>query len=305
MASRHGAESGAKEDAAARSSVDVAACTIRHFHLLELGVDAVSLIAAMNPTFDTLPWDRYDVRLRQTQLLERHFARSDEGFRALCKRYIFSDAAPREITALVEQLAPAERRQFDSFEPFRRRAICRFRLTRLPAGDWHAARQPHHEFSMQVDDYRAGGRKFAEMPDAVIDHVEFRKLLCGVGDLVAAVEPAARHLNFTVHQISTIARQAAPASNAPEGVHQDGADYIVSALVIDRRSVTGGVSVIYGPDRTTEVHRVCLLPGEGLFHVDAGSPLWHDVTEICTGSGGDGNERGVRNILGFDIHVAR
>ena len=30
------------------------------------------------------------------------------------------------------------------------------------------------------------------------------------------------------------------ATNAPEGIHQDGADYIVSALVLERKNIKGG-----------------------------------------------------------------
>ena len=33
--------------------------------------------------------------------------------------------------------------------------------------------------------------------------------------------------------------------NSPEGVHQMGADYIVSALVINRINLKGGISDIY------------------------------------------------------------
>ena len=83
---------------------------------------------------------------------------------------------------------------------------------------------------------------------------------------------------------------------------QDGADYIVSALVIGRQAIQGGKSTVYGPDRTTRLLTVTLQPGEGLFHADAGSGLWHDVSGIEFDEGSDSSE-GVRNTLGIDIVV--
>jgi len=95
-----------------------------------------------------------------------------------------------------------------------------------------------------------------------------------------------------------------PADNAPEGIHQDGADYIVSALVIERRNVQGGTSIIYGPDKQTIYLTVTLQPGQGIFQADQGSDLWHDVTPIVLELNSSGGE-GVRNILGFDILIDR
>jgi hypothetical protein len=97
----------------------------------------------------------------------------------------------------------------------------------------------------------------------------------------------------------TVARPGVSATNSPEGIHQDGADYIVSALVMERAGVTGGESRVYDSDKKTVLLRHTLLPGEGLFQVDAGSPLWHDVTPVVA----QGDGMGVRSLFGLDIRV--
>jgi hypothetical protein len=78
----------------------------------------------------------------------------------------------------------------------------------------------------------------------------------------------------------------------------------VSGLVIERHAVLGGESVVCEPD-TERIHlRKSLLPGEGIFHADAGSPLWHNVSPIRLDPT-SGEAEGKRSILGFDIHVLR
>jgi len=88
----------------------------------------------------------------------------------------------------------------------------------------------------------------------------------------------------------------------PEGIHQDGADYIISGLVMEREGIVGGESTVYGPDRSTPYLRTVLQPGQGLFQADAGSPLWHGVSPIRVDPDSDQPE-GHRSIFGFDIHV--
>lgn len=69
-------------------------------------------------------------------------------------------------------------------------------------------------------------------------------------------------------------------TNSPEGVHQDGCEYIVSALVIDRFNVTGGESRVYCSNQEKMILSHVLNEGEGLLHADKHSSLWHEVTPI-------------------------
>ncbi|MDO8598729.1 MAG: 2OG-Fe dioxygenase family protein, partial [bacterium] len=99
-------------------------------------------------------------------------------------------------------------------------------------------------------------------------------------------------------------------TNAPEGIHRDGADYIVSALVMERDDVDGGMSIVYDPAKDRKLLEMTLTPGQGLFQADqlytlpAEQWLWHNVTPV-TLHDTDGDRRGSRNIFGFDVVLHR
>ncbi|MCB0335058.1 MAG: 2OG-Fe dioxygenase family protein [Bdellovibrionales bacterium] len=85
--------------------------------------------------------------------------------------------------------------------------------------------------------------------------------------------------------------------------HQDGADFIVSALVVDRDNITGGTSRVFADDTETIVLEHTLEPGVGIFQEDAGSRLWHDVTPVTLADSTKGE--GKRSLIGFDIEIKR
>ena len=135
-----------------------------------------------------------------------------------------------------------------------------------------------------------------------MNHSEFTKLIGGIIHMVHEVRPRASDIEITMHQMCCYADVIVPGDNSPEGIHQDGADYIVSALVVERAGITGGESVVYGSDKKTEYLRRTLAPGEGLFQADKGTPLWHYVTPIHE----DPTVPplyGSRSIFGFDINI--
>ncbi|CNG65809.1 Uncharacterized protein conserved in bacteria [Yersinia similis] len=108
----------------------------------------------------------------------------------------------------------------------------------------------------------------------------------------------------TCHQISLILDNAeASVSNSPEGLHQDGSDYIISALVIDKYNIIGGTSELYCSEKKEVIKSHTLSKGEGLFHIDKNSTIWHKVTPITHKD--SSIKIGYRNILGFDINYIK
>lgn len=105
---------------------------------------------------------------------------------------------------------------------------------------------------------------------------------------------------MTARQVSVFTDKSRYGDNSPEGIHQDGAGYIVSALVVERKGITGGMSYIFGPDKKTKYFAKTLQQGEGLFQADKGSTLWHTVTKIKPDKN---HSSGFRNIIGFDINI--
>ncbi|MEM8907566.1 MAG: 2OG-Fe dioxygenase family protein, partial [Bacteroidota bacterium] len=107
-------------------------------------------------------------------------------------------------------------------------------------------------------------------------------------------------LNIIVHHTLVYCYSDQLATNSPEGIHQDGMDYIVSALVMERHNIAGGRSVIYGNDMQTKVMETTLQSGQGILQPDLGTELWHEVTAIrCKNA----QKLGYRSTIGYDITV--
>jgi hypothetical protein len=251
-----------------------------------------------------LPWDIYDLKLDQVQFLARCFPSQKKRLDDFYDDYHLNRATLHDIADVLGRLTPARRRQFDELEPFRRRAIAKYRVTREGDAPWTLARVPAQAFAQEVagDDYRALKRVFDEAEESVTAHPEFVKLILALAALVAQLRPEVRELSITMHQVSIVTDVDTLGDNSPEGIHKDGADYIVSALVVAREAIVGGQSVVYGPDKETEYLHVELQPGQGIFQADANSTLWHDVTPIRRNRGSTQDE-GHRDIFGFDIDV--
>jgi len=154
----------------------------------------------------------------------------------------------------------------------------------------------------EAGDYRSLVRVFNEASELTTTHPDFQALLLRLAELVGEVRPGSRKLAMTMHQVSIFAEAGEEGDNSPEGVHQDGADYIVSALVVERDGVIGAESIVYGADKKTEILRHTLQPGEGLFQADKNTSLWHDVT-LIQDDPATPPTYGKRSIFGFDINV--
>jgi hypothetical protein len=146
------------------------------------------------------------------------------------------------------------------------------------------------------------------MPLFVTQHPEFQKLLGGIAGKVAQFEKRKVSMRITVHQVQSLVYRTQPGDNAPEGTHQDGADYIISALVIEERGIRGAMSKVYFRDpvskEETMLLRHDLKVGEAIFQADKGTPLWHDVSPMSLVEGSP-YKVGSRSILGFDIQLVR
>lgn len=288
-------------------------CPIRFFDLQGLGIDQDRFLHDLRGAFHRLAWDMYDVKREQVFFLQDHYPDKLRRLQVFLARYFRDEAGLRDVADLLAPLPDKAKREFEKIRSYRRRSIARFVITKrdtpLWKDEWHVVRTECTGFTQDVvpDDPRVIERIFDPTSVSVVQHPEFQKLLIGVAEMVEDAEEEAycrvRRMTLTFHKMGLTAAADTPSTNAPEGIHKDGADYIVSALVIERSGVDGGVSVIYGPDKKTKLLEVTLQPGQGLFQADQHSTLWHDVTPIQLKD--PTTNEGVRNIFGFDINVER
>jgi len=185
--------------------------------------------------------------------------------------------------------------------PFRKRSHARFTL-HYKHGQWHVTREKGRVAFMQGDgeDLRAFPRIFQPMPETVNHDPYLNHFLYFAADTVHTRHPDKTTLHIDMHFMALHLHDENAASNAPEGIHQDGADYIVSALVLAHKNVTGGTSLIYeANDKITPIHEHTLQVGQGILQEDQHSSLWHTVSAVQPI---DPTRDATRAILGIDIN---
>lgn len=150
-------------------------------------------------------------------------------------------------------------------------------------------------FKQDVEDFRSKTRLFTNMEDNIINET-FYNLMSQIVGLTLFSNPKILKMNIDVHQVRLLSGLNLVSDNAPEGIHRDGADYIVSALILNKYNIMEGKSVIYDVDKNVlDQHELEL--GEFLFQED--KHLWHDITPIRSKE----NYYGYRDILGFDLKI--
>lgn len=195
--------------------------------------------------------------------------------------------------------------QVTLLKPTRWRCISEYDLM-LDGNEWIISRVQSKPFeqnkALTADnaiDYRLSPRKFKELPEKLFDE-DLKKIIIYTASRVKLSRQLVSKLKFIIHHTIVYSFSSQTSSNSPEGVHQDGMDYIVSALVIDRVNVKGGKSVIYGADKKTPIFETILQVGQGIFQPDLNTDLWHEVTPTYLI---DKEINGFRSTIGFDIEV--
>lgn len=147
---------------------------------------------------------------------------------------------------------------------------------------------------------------FKPIENWILNDALFKKLLLAAAHLVEKVHQSVSCIAVDIHQVMSIADQYSHGDNAPEGLHQDGADYIVSALLVDRANIEGGVSRITNKQDKSRFLKHQLDIGEGIFQIDKRSKLWHDVSKIHYKPTVETEfDYGYRSTFGFDLNILR
>ena len=98
-----------------------------------------------------------------------------------------------------------------------------------------------------------------------------------------------------IHQIRIIATPEEPGLPAPEGIHQDGTDFLTLHLV-RRRNIGGGETKIYDLHRQLIGNYTMREPLDSLILQDP--RIMHGVTPVHSA---DGRTPGIRDLLGVDF----
>jgi len=280
------------------------------FDLGSLGIPADEFTAFFRPTFYTLQWDYYDVRLRHIRFLQKCLPADTKALECLLPSYYETGIRPALMESFLAGLSRDQRREFDAIAPFRQRSATNLGISFFGSDCLIEILRPRH-YCQSACDYRAMPRLFQAASPEVLGHSLFKTLVVAVAQMARSVLGCAA-MELVMHQISVIATGQQVGLPVPEGIHQDGARAIVSAIVCDLENVTGGESVVFSPyliivnsdpvvgfvkAETQEIFRQRLGVGQGIFMDDL--HLWHYATPVkCVPPAASGR----RSIIGFDIH---
>ncbi|WP_227729269.1 2OG-Fe dioxygenase family protein [Yersinia proxima] len=278
------------------------------FNIDEFGLNIKSIKDELS--FEKLIWDINDIKLSQLRFLISKNFKHRKIILQGAQHYLDNNSVPESIQNLISSLSVPDKKFFYACKPFRKRSISQFMVECID-NKWEVNNVDLPQlvnFTQQADhqlDLRNLIRRFAPMEHAVCHSPILKILIKNLVEMLSECEPnrKLKKVEVTCHQISLIIDNSTlTASNSPEGLHQDGSNYIVSALVIDKYNIEGGTSKLYCTKKDTFIKSHTLECGEGLFHIDKNSTIWHQVTPIKLKE--PSLKIGYRNILGFDFNYA-
>ena len=255
---------------------------IRPFHLSDLGIDSDDFLSRLGPAFHELPFDPYDpalqaerhIRDRIPDVYSAHESDWLDHWNNLSDLQFTNPlAGPQFWTPFVSRQM---QRQLSELRPYRRRSCFQYLAQRHPAQYKWTLQElgtPTPTFTQLVADARAritlhemltyadrwignepapegthqdGPRRFAPPPPGVYQDPDIHLLIGMVCQLISQnASVLVTTFRITLHEMLTYADRWIGNEPAPEGTHQDGSPFIVSALVIERHNVTGGTSSVF------------------------------------------------------------
>ena len=199
--------------------------------------------------------------------------------------YIFIDLPPisPEILASYDQVP---------IDPYmahqtRYKRFSQYRLTLDPDDGWQFSMLPHRAYSaFKKFNPVAGGILREYLPI----EVDFQPIIKTVVDGPLPLDESV-DWQINVHQNRSVTTLDNVAPLTPEGIHQDGHEYVMISI-LRRENVRGGETRLWrSPDAAEPIWRGTMQPGQAVLLDDRA--VWHDVTEIVP----DVGEVGRRDIL--------
>lgn len=270
---------------------------IQHFSVAEFGLKAQVFCNRLKPVFKTLQPDLYDVKAKQIDILKRSSIQVPVDTYRGYYEGLLSENSVKEV---FDALSKEDKRKYMSLVPFRFRAVSSYKVLFSKNSALSIKRHQTNPFAQKEAlvaeerfDIRKWNRIFPELSDEAANILEFRTVLEGVSKRIHSFLPNIKGLNLVIHHVKVRTLTDQITSNSPEGLHQDGFPFIVSALVVERKNIHGAESQIFEEGKKNPLYVATLQPGSGLLQPDLGTSLWHLVTPIYG--------RGHRCSIGFDI----
>lgn len=283
-------------------------------NVCDLGIQVKQLSEKLRGAYSNeYDWDLYLHRQEKIEYLKKNLT---EFYLSNINSDFWTDFYTGKINSsdlsyLVDQLEENKRSDFLGIRKKRKRLISEYILefindkciiNRVPANSFS---QNNAVINNNSQDYRMSNRIFKELPNNYEDDYLYEIIKC-MAKKIINVNKNISKLKIIIHHTLVYSFYNCNSTNSPEGIHQDGMDYIVSALVVERKNITGGKSIVYGKDSKTKILEVTLQDGQGILQPDKGSDLWHTVTPCFFVKDKSNNyDKGYRSTIGLDISIIR
>ncbi len=177
-------------------------------------------------------------------------------------------------------------------DPYIQGQFRRRRFSRFNGAPENLHRLEHKYFvqSAKVNQL-AGGikRDFPELEDSLVEVEEFQTLVAAFIDF-SKIDPMVTEMG--IHQIRIVASKSEQGEPAPEGIHQDGFDF-VGIFCIKRDGISGGETHLYRAKDQPPIFDKVLVPGEFVMVNDR--ELFHYASAVAP----TGDTQGVRDVFVF------
>ena len=282
---------------------------IRVGSVSDLKMDTRSFLDFFKPFFEQLQDDVYMVRSKQIAFLKKIFPDDVTAIENHHKSYFEGRSSIEVLSYWIQRLDADQKQELHQVSMItRQRNISSF-IVEIWDDEYFVERVVQQGFEQDVDDFRVWKRVFKQASREAVENDLFSKLLTKMAKMVKDIHPEVRKIQITSHFMRTLSDTKIKGENAPEGIHEDGSQYIMSALVINRQNVLGAESQVYekrNPGTNDLIFKRELEPGEFLFQADTGeeftfgNDLCHYVTPI---EPDDNTQLGIRDIIGFDMDI--
>ena len=270
------------------------------FDVADFGIDTNQFLSEIDPSLDELPWDLFDVRAQHFRILTKQYPECKEYLTSSFPQYYSGSVDFNTwLGNMTERVEDDIYQHLGTVSPFRKRSMTQLTVQFDSDTPTILRKETSPYLQHDMGGYiRSLPRDYPEVPDPILQHPAITHLISEFSMRVRSMHPDIREMIVKIHPTSVVCRPSQHSKPSLEGIHNDGADYIISALVISRKNILGGESIVYDNDKKAVLARHILEPGEGIFQND--SDLYHDVTPIYR-SLGNGQVEGIRNMIGFDF----
>ena len=222
--------------------------------------------------------------------LKRDDANIEDGLSATLRREGYAFVAAAQTRSLAERLGALS--DWDSFAAswndlhldthmadggrYRKRRHAVFGVSAAGA----IARQPHQPHWQGVDYNPLNGgveRWFEPVTEEAGTSASLSSLLGLCAAVFGGLAPQVANWRVEMHQFRIEARPGEAGQPTPEGPHRDGVDYVL-VLLVTRRNIEQGTTVVYGLDRRELGSFTLTQPFDAAFVEDA--RVYHGVTAV-------------------------